>query len=93
MHLRRSVTKVRASDVFSTFSKVRNSEESKDWIADPSNRVCDAPGSWYCPSDALMKFLRFTAAETYAVLSGVNPLHGPDLMHTLPFQKIIRTGS
>merc|ERR1719373_410055 len=24
------------------------SQESKDWIADPNNRVCDAPGSWYC---------------------------------------------
>ena len=24
------------------------SQESKDWIADPANRVCDAPGSWYC---------------------------------------------
>merc|ERR1712216_261117 len=20
--------------------------ESKDWIADPKNRICDAPGSW-----------------------------------------------
>merc|ERR1711908_104638 len=29
--------------------KVMNiSEESKEWIADPSNRICDAPGSWYC---------------------------------------------
>jgi len=29
--------------------KVMNvSEESKAWIADPKNRVCDAPGSWYC---------------------------------------------
>merc|ERR1719336_2131001 len=29
--------------------KVMNvSQESKDWIADPKNRVCDAPGSWYC---------------------------------------------
>eukprot|EP00929_Paragymnodinium_shiwhaense_P063640 TRINITY_DN3179_c0_g4_i1.p1 TRINITY_DN3179_c0_g4~~TRINITY_DN3179_c0_g4_i1.p1 ORF type:complete len:839 (-),score=173.92 TRINITY_DN3179_c0_g4_i1:173-2689(-) len=29
--------------------KVMNvSEESKEWIADPKNRVCDAPGSWYC---------------------------------------------
>jgi len=29
--------------------KVMNvSQESKAWIADPSNRVCDAPGSWYC---------------------------------------------
>merc|ERR1712048_1546884 len=24
------------------------SQESKDWVADPKNRVCDAPGSWYC---------------------------------------------
>merc|ERR1712151_873103 len=24
------------------------SQESKDWIADPANRECDAPGSWYC---------------------------------------------
>lgn len=29
--------------------KVMNvSEESKEWIADPKNRICDAPGSWYC---------------------------------------------
>merc|ERR1712136_679151 len=29
--------------------KVLNvSEESKAWVADPANRVCDAPGSWYC---------------------------------------------
>ena len=24
------------------------SVKSKQWIADPANRVCDAPGSWYC---------------------------------------------
>lgn len=29
--------------------KVMNvSKESKEWIADPKNKVCDAPGSWYC---------------------------------------------
>ena len=29
--------------------KVTNvSEESKKWSADPANRECDAPGSWYC---------------------------------------------
>lgn len=29
--------------------KVMNvSQESKDWVADPKNRICDAPGSWYC---------------------------------------------
>ena len=25
------------------------SEESKAWVADPANKVCDAPGSWFCP--------------------------------------------
>lgn len=24
------------------------SKKSKDWVADPANRECDAPGSWYC---------------------------------------------
>jgi len=24
------------------------SKKSKEWIADPANRLCDAPGSWYC---------------------------------------------
>jgi len=29
--------------------KVRKvSKKSKDWVADPANRICDAPGSWYC---------------------------------------------
>jgi len=30
------------------FKVLQVSEESKAWVADPSNRVCDAPGSWYC---------------------------------------------
>ena len=24
------------------------SEESKAWVADPANKICDAPGSWFC---------------------------------------------
>jgi len=29
--------------------KVMNvSLKSKKWVADPANRICDAPGSWYC---------------------------------------------
>jgi dolichyl-diphosphooligosaccharide---protein glycosyltransferase len=29
--------------------KIKNvSKKSKRWIANPENRVCDAPGSWYC---------------------------------------------
>lgn len=27
----------------------RVSKKSKKWLADPGNRMCDAPGSWYCP--------------------------------------------
>lgn len=30
------------------FKVVNISQESKDWVADPQNRICDAPGSWYC---------------------------------------------
>merc|ERR1712086_561814 len=38
----------------SKFGKVRIykvmsvSQESKEWVADPANKICDAPGSWYC---------------------------------------------
>ncbi|EEC43036.1 oligosaccharyl transferase [Phaeodactylum tricornutum CCAP 1055/1] len=45
----------RFREVFtSTYGKVRIykilsvSKESKDWVANPENRVCDAPGSWMC---------------------------------------------
>ena len=37
------------------------SKESKEWVADPANRLCDAPGSWFCPGQyppALKKVLR-----------------------------------
>merc|ERR550537_395431 len=30
------------------FKILNVSLESKDWVADPANRICDAPGSWYC---------------------------------------------
>lgn len=36
------------------------SKESKDWVANPKNRVCDVPGSWYCSGQyppALQKVL------------------------------------
>merc|ERR1712216_743149 len=37
------------------------SQESKAWVANPENRVCDAPGSWYCTGQyppKLRKFLK-----------------------------------
>ena len=30
------------------YQVLKVSKDSKAWIADPANRVCDAPGSWYC---------------------------------------------
>ena len=34
---------------FMRIYKVLNvSQKSKRWCADPANRKCDAPGSWYC---------------------------------------------
>jgi len=42
------------------FKILKVSEESKDWAADPKNRICDAPGSWYCSGQyppALQKVL------------------------------------
>mmetsp|Transcript_56512 Transcript_56512/g.127035 ORF Transcript_56512/g.127035 Transcript_56512/m.127035 type:complete len:887 (+) Transcript_56512:73-2733(+) len=30
------------------YEVVNASQESKEWNADPANRICDAPGSWYC---------------------------------------------
>jgi len=49
----------------SKFGKVRIyevmniDEESKAWNADPANRVCDAPGSWYCEGQYPPKFRDF----------------------------------
>jgi dolichyl-diphosphooligosaccharide--protein glycosyltransferase len=37
------------------------SQESKEWVADPANRICDAPGSWFCRGQyppALQKVLQ-----------------------------------
>ena len=30
------------------FKVLKVSQKSKQWVADPANRICDAPGSWYC---------------------------------------------
>jgi dolichyl-diphosphooligosaccharide--protein glycosyltransferase len=30
------------------FKVMHVSQKSKKWIANPENRICDAPGSWYC---------------------------------------------
>jgi len=30
------------------YQVLKVSKESKAWVANPANRICDAPGSWYC---------------------------------------------
>jgi dolichyl-diphosphooligosaccharide--protein glycosyltransferase len=30
------------------FKVLKVSKKSKDWVDDPANKQCDAPGSWYC---------------------------------------------
>mmetsp|Transcript_24377 Transcript_24377/g.47951 ORF Transcript_24377/g.47951 Transcript_24377/m.47951 type:complete len:781 (+) Transcript_24377:52-2394(+) len=34
-------------------------KKSRKWSAEPSNRKCDAPGSWYCTGDYPPKFQKF----------------------------------
>jgi dolichyl-diphosphooligosaccharide--protein glycosyltransferase len=49
------------------------SKKSKQWIANPENRVCDAPGSWYCEGQyppALAKVL--SKATSFAQLEDFN---------------------
>mmetsp|Transcript_36096 Transcript_36096/g.53808 ORF Transcript_36096/g.53808 Transcript_36096/m.53808 type:complete len:1001 (-) Transcript_36096:40-3042(-) len=50
------VSEDRFVEVFrSKYSKVRVYkisgvvQESKEWVKDPANRLCDVPGSWFCP--------------------------------------------
>merc|ERR1712032_1436284 len=35
-------------DMIRIFKIMNVSKQSKEWIGDPANRICDAPGSWYC---------------------------------------------
>eukprot|EP01062_Namystynia_karyoxenos_P025994 TRINITY_DN2033_c0_g3_i5.p1 TRINITY_DN2033_c0_g3~~TRINITY_DN2033_c0_g3_i5.p1 ORF type:complete len:817 (+),score=243.33 TRINITY_DN2033_c0_g3_i5:126-2576(+) len=57
------------------FKVLHVSKESKQWIADPANRVCDAPGSWYCTGQyppALQKLI--DRRRNFAQLEDFNTL-------------------
>jgi hypothetical protein len=48
------------------------SQDSKKWVADPANRLCDVPGSWFCPgqyppglSEILSKKKDFSQLEDF----------------------------
>ncbi|KAH3763341.1 Dolichyl-diphosphooligosaccharide--protein glycosyltransferase subunit stt3 [Pelomyxa schiedti] len=40
------------------FEVLNISRKSKRWAADPANRICDAPGSWYCTGQYPPEFLK-----------------------------------
>eukprot|EP00930_Biecheleria_cincta_P015420 TRINITY_DN1287_c0_g1_i1.p1 TRINITY_DN1287_c0_g1~~TRINITY_DN1287_c0_g1_i1.p1 ORF type:complete len:891 (-),score=147.09 TRINITY_DN1287_c0_g1_i1:50-2722(-) len=49
-----------ARDEMRIFKVLNVSEASKEWVANPENKICDAPGSWYCVGQyppAISKFL------------------------------------
>ena len=59
------------------FKVVGVSQESKDWIANPENKICDAPGSWYCTGqyppaldDLMKKKQDFAQLEDFNVKKG-----------------------
>jgi len=55
------------------FKVVNISQESRAWVADPANKICDAPGSWYCVGQyppALAKFL--TLRRSFAQVEDFN---------------------
>mmetsp|Transcript_41640 Transcript_41640/g.50670 ORF Transcript_41640/g.50670 Transcript_41640/m.50670 type:complete len:1014 (-) Transcript_41640:84-3125(-) len=59
------------------------SKESKDWVADPANRICDVPGSWLCRGQyppALRKVL--SLKRDFAQLEDFNSIHSDNDYHS-----------
>merc|ERR1711977_553739 len=49
------------NDQMRYFKVLNVSEESRKWVANVDNKICDAPGSWYCVGQyppAIEKFLK-----------------------------------
>jgi len=49
-----------SGDQMRLFKVLNVSEESREWVANPENKICDAPGSWYCTGQyppAIQSFL------------------------------------
>eukprot|EP00931_Biecheleriopsis_adriatica_P046113 TRINITY_DN26462_c0_g1_i1.p1 TRINITY_DN26462_c0_g1~~TRINITY_DN26462_c0_g1_i1.p1 ORF type:complete len:792 (-),score=157.27 TRINITY_DN26462_c0_g1_i1:124-2160(-) len=65
------------------FKVLNISEESKAWVADPGNRNCDAPGSWYCVGNyppALSKLI--AKRKNFAQLEDFNKKDGEKSAYT-----------
>merc|ERR1719375_702403 len=74
--------------------KVMNvSEESKAWIADPKNKDCDAPGSWYCVGNyppALQKLI--SKRRNFAQLEDFNSKGGAKSAYSKLIEKELAGG-
>jgi dolichyl-diphosphooligosaccharide--protein glycosyltransferase len=89
------VDKNRFREVYrSKYGKVRIykiqsvSEESKLWVADPANRKCDAPGSWFCPGQyppALHKIIN--EKKNFAQLEDFNKKSEDDSEYDSDYQR------
>jgi len=65
------------------------SKESKAWVADPANRICDSPGSWFCRGQyppALNKVL--VQKEDFAQLEDFNAGKKDDDYQKLYFEHL-----
>jgi hypothetical protein len=66
------------------------SKESKEWVADPANRICDSPGSWFCRGQyppVLEKILKekknFRQLEDFNAKSDVDSEYQKDYFENL----------
>merc|ERR1719253_1657186 len=71
------------------FKVLKVSKKSRRWLADPSNRICDAPGSWYCVGQyppALQQLIE--KRRNFAQLEDFNRKGGEKSAYTKHIEKI-----
>ena len=55
------------------YKVLKVSKKSRKWLADPKNRICDAPGSWYCTGQYPPAWKNFIASRvSFAQLEDFN---------------------
>lgn len=71
------------------FRVMNVSTKSRRWLEDPSNRLCDAPGSWYCVGQyppALRPLIE--KRQNFAQLEDFNRKGGEKSAYTKHIEKI-----
>jgi len=70
------------------FQVMNVSEESRQWVDDPANKICDAPGSWYCTGQyppALDKLI--AKRRSFAQIEDFNKAAGGKSAYTKMIEK------